>query len=244
MTRNAILNADELTHLNARFQEADPDAIITWAADRLMPALAATSSFQTQSVALLHMISRVRPGIPIIFLDTGYHFAETLTYRDQLVERLGLTLRVVRPVIEPAEVIRRYGDALYRHDPDLCCYIHKVKPMQQALRDLDGWIASIRRDQTPNRAQTQPLEQLPGGCIKISPLAAWTQRDLWAYIHRYDLPVHPLFNKGYQSVGCAPCTRPVSDGEDERAGRWAGTGKSECGLHTDALLKRRDENGT
>ncbi|MBI5958247.1 MAG: phosphoadenylyl-sulfate reductase [Chloroflexi bacterium] len=229
------LTAEEITELNVRFDGADPAAIITWAGERLMPALAATSSFQTQSVALLHLIGQVRPDLPVIFLDTGYHFPETLAYRDELVARLGLTLRIVRAEINQAEVIKQHGDALYRRDPDLCCYINKVEPMQRALRDLDAWLTGIRRDQTSTRAAAQVIELLPDGQAKINPLLAWTRQDLWSYIHHHDLPSHPLFSQGYISIGCAPCTAPVTDGGDERSGRWAGKNKTECGLHTNAL---------
>jgi phosphoadenosine phosphosulfate reductase len=229
------LNSEELTTLNARFEGADPAVIIAWAADYFVSAIAATSSFQTQSVALLHLIGQVRPDLPVIFLDTGYHFPETLAYRDQLVERFGLTLRVVRAdKTLPAE------QALYRRDPDLCCYVNKVEPMQRALRDLDAWITGIRRDQTAQRASAMPLEVVADGRIKVNPLVGWTRQDLWSYIHRYDLPSHPLFSQGYLSIGCAPCTIPVTGG-DERSGRWAGTDKTECGLHTMSSAPRRNE---
>jgi len=237
------VNTDEIAQLNQQFENTDPSAIIAWAAERFMPRLAATSSFQTQSVALLHLISVVRPDIPVIFLDTGYHFPETLAYRDQLVERFGLTLRVVSSAMNRTDFIRQYGDALYRRDPDLCCHINKVEPMQRALEDLDAWITGIRRDQTANRAAAQTIEQLPDGRIKVNPLLGWTRRDLWAYIKIHNLPEHPLFTKGYLSIGCAPCTSPVMTGQDERAGRWAGTTKCECGLHTDTLYKRGEEDG-
>jgi phosphoadenosine phosphosulfate reductase len=228
------LTAPQIAELNARFEGADPATILAWAAERFTPALAATSSFQTQSVALLHLIGQVRPAIPVIFLDTGYHFPETIAYCDQLVAQLGLTLRVVRPAEDAAQ--NRPG--LYRHDPDLCCYLNKVEPMQRALADLRAWISGIRRDQTPERATAQPVEALADGRVKINPLVAWTRRDLWTYISRHDLPAHPLFSQGYPSVGCAPCTRAVGAGEDERAGRWAGRDKTECGLHTDAIHRR------
>ena len=233
------LHSDDLAALNARFESADPLDILAWAADRYKPRLVATSSFQTQSVALLHLISRACPDVPVIFLDTGYHFPETLAYRDQLVQDFGLTLRITRSGMNRAEFVKQYGDALYRRDPDLCCYINKVEPMQRALADLDAWITGIRRDQTANRANAQPVELMPDGRVKVNPLVAWTRRDLWAYIDRHDLPSHPLFSQGYLSVGCAPCTVPVTDGDDERAGRWAGSGKTECGLHTDAITQTR-----
>jgi phosphoadenosine phosphosulfate reductase len=235
------MDINELDQLNTRFAEANPPAIIEWAAERFMPRLAATSSFQTQSVALLHLIGQVRPDLPVIFLDTGYHFPETLAYRDQLVEMFGLNLRVIRSTLSRAEVTRQHGDALYRRDPELCCYINKVEPMQRALQDLDAWITGIRRDQTANRAVAQPVEALPDGRVKINPLVGWTRRELWAYIDRYNLPAHPLLSQGYLSVGCAPCTAPVTEGQDERSGRWAGTGKTECGLHTESLLTPRNK---
>jgi phosphoadenosine phosphosulfate reductase len=238
------MNPEELAALNARFESGgvDPSAIIAWAAACFMPRLATTSSFQTQSVVLLHLVGQTRPDIPVIFLDTGYHFAETLAYRDRLVQQFNLTLRIVRPTLSRAESIRRYGDALYKQDPDLCCYLNKVEPMQRALHDRDAWISGIRRDQTLARAHAQPVEQLTNGRIKINPLVTWTHRDLWSYIHRHALPTHPLFSQGYLSVGCAPCTAPVTDTDDERAGRWAGSGKTECGLHTDALHNPPDSH--
>jgi phosphoadenosine phosphosulfate reductase len=235
------VDTNELNELNARFEGADPQVIITWAAERFMPRLAVTSSFQTQSVALLHLITQARPDIPVIFLDTGYHFPETLAYRDQLVARFGLTLRVARSAVSPADMVRQHGDALYRRDPEMCCYINKIEPMQRALRDLDAWLTGIRRDQTDNRAHAQFVELMPDGRMKINPLLAWTRQDLWSYINRHDLPAHPLFSQGYLSVGCAPCTAPVTDGGGERSGRWAGTDKTECGLHTDALHQDREE---
>jgi phosphoadenosine phosphosulfate reductase len=226
----------DINELNQRFEHAHPTEIMAWAADQFMPALAVTSSFQTQSVALLHLMSQVRTDIPVIFLDTGYHFPETITYRDQLIEQFGLTLRIIQSALTREDFERQYGNALYRRDPNLCCYINKVEPMQRALKDLSAWITGIRRDQTANRAAALPVEQMPDGRIKVNPLVNWTRQDLWSYIHQYDLPSHPLFSQGYLSVGCAPCTSAVTEGGDERSGRWAGTGKTECGLHTNALF--------
>lgn len=238
---SANVDNNELNQLNAEFDGADPQTIIMWAAERFMPRLAVTSSFQTQSVALLHLIGQTRPDIPVIFLDTGYHFPETLAYRDQLVGQFELTLRVIRPAVTPADLVKPHADALYRRDPEMCCYINKVEPMQRALRDLDAWLTGIRREQTENRAHAQPVELLPDGRVKVNPLVAWTRQDLWMYINRHDLPSHPLFSQGYLSIGCAPCTAPVTDGDGERSGRWAGTDKTECGLHTEKLNGDRED---
>lgn len=228
------LTPDAVARLNAEFEAlppADlPARMLAWAATEFAPRVALTSSFQTQSVALLHILGQSGLPIPVIFLDTGYHFPETLAYRDQLAAAFGLTLRIVRPEPDghtPGAV------PLYRSDPDACCYRNKVLPMQRALADLDAWLSGIRRDQTPQRASAQPVEALPDGRLKLHPLLTWTRADLWRYIHQHDLPAHPLFSQGYLSVGCAPCTSPVSASDgDERAGRWAGSGKTECGLHT------------
>lgn len=222
----------ELHRLNEELEGRSPAEIIAWAVETFWPKIAMSSSFQTQSLPLLHMVARVAPQIPVIFLDTGYHFPETLAFRDRLVRDWGLNLRIVRADISRETFIRRYGDDLYRHNPDLCCYINKVEPMARVMEGLDAWISGIRRDQSPARAKTKVLELASGGVVRVHPMAAWTRQDVWKYVHAHNLPDHPLLAQGYLSIGCAPCTRPVQAGEDERAGRWAGREKVECGLHT------------
>jgi phosphoadenosine phosphosulfate reductase len=222
----------DLGELNRSFEGAHPEEILAWAVETFGADIAASSSFQTQGVPLLHMISRVKPDLPILFLDTGYHFPETLAFRDQLVREWGLSLRVVRAVLSRDELVGQYGHDLYRRDPDLCCHVNKVEPMQRALAGLRAWISGIRRDQSPARANIQILEQTRQGVIRVHPMATWARQDIWRYIHQHNLPEHPLLAQGYLSVGCAPCTRPVHIGEDERAGRWVGQERTECGLHT------------
>lgn len=221
-----------LIDINTRLETAPPEEILSWAWDTLAPNVAATSSFQTQSLPLLHLIACTIPDLPIYFLDTGFHFPETLAFRDQLVERLGLRVLTLQPLIGHAGFKRRYGE-LHRTDPDLCCHLNKVEPWQQVKAGLAGWISGIRREQTENRRNTPVVTRERNGQIKVCPLATWTEADIWRYIHRHDLPVHPLLSRGYMSIGCAPCTRPVTDGEPARAGRWAGTAKTECGLHVE-----------
>lgn len=223
----------DIAHLNERLEPLSTEEILEWAWETFAPHVAASSSFQTQSVPLLHIVSRVCPAMPVLFIDTGFHFLETLAFRDELQARYGLNIVVVHPAIEKSQLLERYGEGLYRHDPDLCCHIHKVEPMQRALSGLRVWISGVRRDQTAHRKSLKVLETQPTGSLKIHPMLKWTKNDLWEYINQYRLPSHPLFSADYLSVGCAPCTRPVSPGEDERAGRWAGTEKTECGLHTD-----------
>ncbi|MBN1965647.1 MAG: phosphoadenylyl-sulfate reductase [Anaerolineae bacterium] len=225
--------ANDLDALNAGFADAPPEAILRWTWETFGERAAASSSFQTQSVPLLHLIGQVCPGLPVIFLDTGFHFAETLAFRDDLIARFGLNVVVVRRQPGQTGALHLSGDPLYRTDPDLCCYINKVEPMQRALKAYDAWLSGVRHDQTENRAGKRIFERRADGLLQIHPVLAWTKRDMWTYINRHDLPAHPLLAQGYLSIGCAPCTRPVTDGQDERAGRWVGTDKTECGLHLD-----------
>ena len=220
----------------------EPEAaeeMLHWACRTFAPRIVASSSFQTQSVPLLHMISRVCPEMPVIFLDTGFHFPETLAFRDELVERFRLKLVVVRPELSREEFLRSYGEDVYRRDPDLCCYVNKVEPMQRALDGMVAWVAGVRRDQTENRHSLRGLEPQISGVIKVHPLLHWTHAHVEAYCGRYALPAHPLEAQGYPSVGCDPCTEPVTGSVDERAGRWAGMAKEECGLHLDPTPSSR-----
>ena len=240
-TRLARPTAAELDRLNEEFELAPPEEILEWAWHTLGPEIAASSSFQTQSVPLLHLISRVCPGMRVLFLDTGFHFPETLSFRDDLVGRFGLNLEVLRPSMDRRELFARHGDTPYRTDPDLCCYVNKVEPMQRALQGMRGWVSGVRRDQTKDRNRLAPLQEAGDGIIRVHPMLTWTSRDVQTYMDRHRLPVHPLLALGYPSVGCVPCTRPVGEGGAERSGRWHGTTKNECGLHTD-LLKRGGES--
>ncbi len=223
------LDVDEL---NAEFGEAAPEAILRWSWENLQPDLALSSSFQTQSVPLLHLVSRACPAMPVLFLDTGFHFAETLRFRDELTALLGLNVRNLKPHVEKSELFRRYGEGLYRRDPDLCCHINKVQPLEREVQGLRALISGVRHDQTRQRAAMKTFEWRADGILKIHPILRWTKRDVWTYLHEHKLPEHPLLREGYLSIGCAPCTRPVTAGEDERSGRWAHTQKTECGIHT------------
>ena len=171
--------------------------------------------------------------MPVIFLDTGFHFPETLTFRDELQACFGLNLLIVRPLTEKSHLIAQYGEGLYRRNPDLCCYINKVEPMRRALAGFEAWVSGVRHDHTPNRQRFPLLQTQSNDPLKIYPMLNWSRPQIFAYIDRHQLPVHPLAAKGYQSIGCAPCTRPVHFDDSERAGRWAGQEKLECGLHLD-----------
>lgn len=230
----------DLQSANGELERASPKEILLWAWESLGPHVAATSSFQTQSLPLLHLIAKTVPQLPIFFLDTGFHFPETLVFRAELIKKLGVNVQILKPEMGHERFRTRYGE-LYRHDPDLCCYINKVEPLQRAMKGLRGWISGVRRDQTVERKNMPIVALQPDGLHKISPMANWTRIDIWQYIHDHQLPHHPLLPLGYLSIGCAPCTRPVSDGEDERSGRWPGREKTECGIHTPMDVEGRQK---
>jgi phosphoadenylyl-sulfate reductase (thioredoxin) len=188
------------------------------------------SSLGADSAVLLHMVSRIRPDLPIYFLDTGKHFRQTLTYRDQLIRDLGLTNFIsVAPNEAEVEAEDPTGE-LHRSEPDACCALRKVRPLAGAVGHFGAQITGRKRYQTPQRAEMPIYERLDG-MVKINPLAYWTAKDVTRYIQRYDLPPHPMFALGYPSIGCQPCTTRVAEGEDPRAGRWRNQGKTECGIH-------------
>jgi phosphoadenosine phosphosulfate reductase len=192
---------------------------------------ALVSSFGAESAVLLHMVAKIDRAAPVIFLDTGKLFAETLRYRDILARKLGLTdLRVARP--DPGRIAKvdPRGD-LWQSDPDGCCWQRKVEPLDAALEGFDAWITGRKRFQGATRAELEPVSRGPDQRTTINPLVDWRPGDIAAYFIRNELPPHPLTARGYSSIGCAPCTRPVRPGEDSRAGRWAGRAKTECGIH-------------
>ena len=228
-----MLSVEEIARLSNEFETRSPQEILAWAIERFWPQIAMSSSFQTQSMPLLHMATSIRHDLLIFFLDTGYHFWDTLIFREQIASAWKLNVLDLYRDSRWDHFARQLTRSLPLDDPDLCCYLNKVQPMQKALRDLQAWITGIRRDQTANRAHAKILELQPDGLLKVNPLLNWTKSDVENYVREHNLPVHPLLAKGYRSIGCAPCTVAVGLNEDERAGRWAGRGKSECGLHTE-----------
>ena len=207
---------------------SDPRALI----DAQLSAAGApcvTSSFQAECVVLLHLIRQSRPDIPVLFLDTAHHFAETYAYRDEIASRWGLNL-VNLHAEEPSP-------GLWQESTHACCARHKVGPLFGALARYDTWFTGLRRDQSPSRAALGEVEPftLPGGVVlrKVSPLASWTTRDVWTYAKAHDIPLLPLYARGYTSIGCEPCTSLPLDASNERSGRWAGQ-KLECGIHIQA----------
>ena len=228
---------EEIENLSASFEEKSPQEIVAWAIAAFPSDIALSSSFQTDSVPLLHIVIQLKPDIPIFFLETGFHFWETLLFREQLQHLWQLNTADLRREERWRTFLHRFGRDLPSQFPDLCCFIHKVQPMQRALKGFRAWITGIRRDQTSIRAHAKILELQPDNLLKINPLLNWTKQDVWEYLYQHNLPQHPLTGQGYTSIGCAPCTQPITMGEDERAGRWAGQGKTECGLHTEMFKK-------
>ncbi|MFF8957537.1 phosphoadenylyl-sulfate reductase [Streptomyces sp. NPDC014894] len=204
--------------------------VLTWAVETFGSRFCVTSSMEDAVVA--HLASRVRPGVDVVFLDTGYHFPETIGTRDAVEAVMDVRLITLTPRRSVAEQDAEYGPRLHDRDPDLCCALRKVRPLEDGLTGYDAWATGLRRDESPTRAGTPVVgwdERRQK--VKVSPIARWTQDDVDAYVAEHGVLTNPLLMDGYASVGCAPCTRRVLDGEDARAGRWAGRGKTECGLH-------------
>ena len=196
-----------------------------------------TSSFQVECVALVHMLIQQRSGIPVLFLETGYHFPETLAYRDRIAADWNLNLVNLSAKQSVADQEAQFG-ILNQTAPDQCCNLRKVGPLFEGLKDFDVWFTALRREQSPTRANLQAVEpfKLPSGKTlrKISPLADWTNRDVWAYLSLHKIPALPLYDQGYTSIGCQPCTALPLNPEDLRSGRWQGKDKLECGIHIQA----------
>jgi phosphoadenosine phosphosulfate reductase len=205
---------------------------LLWAYDRFGDKLCLTCSWQKQSSVLVHMVSELGIDIPVIELDTALFFRETYETRERLVERYGLEL--IRPeVISVAEQHKQEGPNLWETNPDRCCHVRKVEPLERALKEYDAWISGIRREQSLTRKDAQRVEFSERYDVwKIQPLVDWDAKRLQAYIYVNEIPYNPLHDAGYPSIGCIPCTRPIVVGEDERAGRWTGADKIECGIHT------------
>ena len=196
-------------------------------------AACVTSSFQADCMVLVHLITRQRPDIPVLFLDTGYHFAETYAYRDRMTAELGLNLVNLVPRLSVAEQEGQFG-ILYQSAPDRCCGMRKVEPLFAGLEPYDVWFTALRRDQSPTRANLKVVDDfaLPGGkhLSKVSPLADWTAKDVWTYLKDHGIPLLSLYEQGFTSIGCEPCTSLPADPDNPRSGRWAGR-KLECGIH-------------
>ncbi|MFF4269626.1 phosphoadenylyl-sulfate reductase [Streptomyces sp. NPDC001536] len=211
-------------------EDASALEILQWAVDTFGARFCVTSSMEDAVVS--HLASRVRKGVDVVFLDTGYHFEETIGTRDAVEAVMDVNVITLSPTRTVAEQDAEFGPKLHDRDPDLCCKMRKVEPLERGLKDYLAWATGLRRDESPTRANTPVVGwDEKRQKVKISPIARWTQDDVDAYVAEHGVLTNPLLMDGYASVGCAPCTRRVLEGEDARAGRWAGRGKTECGLH-------------
>jgi phosphoadenosine phosphosulfate reductase len=238
-----ILPADELIARNIAFEDAHPREIVRWALEEAgWERVAIASAFQAEGTVVMHLATQIRPDIPILFLETGFQFAETLAFKEQLTEALALNVVDLVGERTVAQQETAEGPRLYETNPERCCEMNKVRPMFEALRGLDAWMTAFRRDSSPTRAAAPFVEQYelePARTIvKINPVAAWTRDDTWRYLRDHDLPHNPLYDLGYTSIGCAPCTRMRFPGEPERAGRWGGMAKWECGIHANEAARQ------
>ena len=234
--RVVIPSPEELKAISDSLEQSSPEEILRWAVETYYPKLTMATAFGAEGCVLLAMLAGIEPNgrnVRVFNLETGYQFPETLALREQFREQYGIEVEYVRARESVEAMEARLGGPIYGTDPDECCRIRKVEPLKDALRGYDAWFSAIRRDQTPDRAQSGIVEwDKKFNMVKISPLANWTKAEVWAYIQINEVPYNPLHDKGYPSIGCWPCTRAVTQNEDERAGRWSNFAKLECGLHS------------
>lgn len=215
---------DELLELNAEFEHAPASKIIAWAVDAFGPHLCLTASM-TDAV-LIDLAVKADPAIEVVFIDTGYHFPETLDTVEMVRRRYGLNMKIM--------TAPENTDLLWKTDPDNCCSALKVQQLERALAGKAAWMSGLRRNEADTRSSALIVGRDLRGLVKINPIAAWTDLDVEAYIAEHDVPYNPLLDQGYPSIGCMPCTSPVAPGDDPRAGRWAGRSKTECGIHANS----------
>jgi phosphoadenosine phosphosulfate reductase len=231
--------SDQINQFAAEFEGKTPREILQWTADNFLPRLAISTAFGPEGLVILDIAPRkVTPRIPVFTIDTGFLFKETRELIQKIEQEYGITIERLHPELTPEEQAEKHGPDLFRREPDKCCHIRKTLPLQKKLPQLDAMVTGLRRSQGKTRAGAKvfQLQETPTGhrYVKINPLAAWSKEEVWWYIVSHQLHYNPLHDQGYPSIGCTPdcCTSPVKAGEDERAGRWAGTQKKECGLHT------------
>lgn len=213
-------------------ESAPPEDVIRWAVETYFPKLTMATAFGPEGCLIISMLARIEPRVYVFNLDTGYQFPETLETGKRIAEKCGITIDYLRPDLTVEEFEAVHGGAIYRTDSNQCCYERKIQVLHRVARQYDAWMSGIRRDQSPHRARAPIVGwDQKFGLVKISPLANWTKHDVWKRVARDKVPYNPLHDQGYPSVGCWPCTRAVAEGEDERAGRWSGSEKTECGLH-------------
>lgn len=227
----------DLKKLNEKFRSSEPEEILDWTIKAFPYQAAMTSSFQASGIVLIHMIRKLAFDFPVFFIDTGFHFPETIEFKNRITREWKLNVHTIMPMISKRKLEQKYGPSLYKKDPDLCCLLNKVTPLVNLKKEIGvrTWISAIRKDQAETRKKLKPFMRDGERNLRVHPLIHWTRRRVWAYILDHGLPYNPLYDQGYASIGCfPPCCTSKNDLEDgERAGRWSGTNKLECGLHTD-----------
>jgi len=223
---------DEVLALAEKFENAQPQTVLRWAIDEFGSEVALATGFGTEGCVLVDMIAKIDATARIFYLDTDLLFPQTYELCNQLAARYGVSFERRTSQRSLEQQALRHGEKLWERDPDLCCRLRKVEPLREMLTGLQAWVTAIRREQSVTRANTKVVERdAKFGLIKINPLAGWSKRDVWRYILEHNVPYNPLYDQGYSSIGCTPCTTPVQINEDQRAGRWRGFQKTECGLH-------------
>jgi phosphoadenosine phosphosulfate reductase len=230
--------AAEIQRLNEEFKDRSTEEILRWAWDRFGTRAAIGTSFQGAGLVMMHLAVQNRLAFPVFTLDTGLLFPETIELKSRLEAFLGIRIEGVVPDLTVAEQANIHGPELWRREPDLCCTVRKVLPLRDKLDHVDCWITGLRRDQSAARGQVGTIELYAldedhrRDIVKLNPMAAWSRDAVWGYIRDHGIPYNPLHDRGYRSIGCWPCTRKTANGESERAGRWTGFNKVECGIHT------------
>lgn len=231
MSDEKIWTIEELKKVSDSLEDKTPQDILRWVVENFnREDFALACSFGEP--VLLDMLVKIKPDARIFYIDTGLHFKETIELKDRIEAKYGITIERLTPEQTLEEMAGDYGPELWERNPDLCCNIRKVQPLREILSTLKAWITGIRRDQSPTRRDAPVVGfDIKHGLVKVNPLVNWTAKDVWMYMQENDVPYNKLLDQAYTSIGCEPCTRPIRPGEDERAGRWAGHNKTECGLH-------------
>ena len=229
------IKQDDFTYLNKEFKGAGPSEILHWSIENLIPDLAIMTSFQISGMVILDIIRKKTDKVPVYFIDTGYHFKETLEFRDRIINEFDLQIKTVKPVITRNVFEKKHGIELFNSNPDFCCSVNKIEPQERAMREsgFHHWISGIRKDQSSLRSNHEVFMHDGNGFIRVHPLLNWKWSNVWSYLDKNKVPFHPLYDFGYSSIGCSPknCTSPAGSAKDERSGRWKNMSKTECGLH-------------
>ncbi len=244
MQNEEKIAADKIAEVQLTAESWSPQRVLAWAFETFGNEVAISSAFGTGGMVLIDLASRLRKDFRVFTLDTEFLFPETYSLMDKIEQRYQIKIERVFSLLSPDEQDRVHGTALWARDPDRCCSLRKVEPLRRKLSELGAWITSIRRDQTSSRQSARKIEwDAKFGLVKVNPIADWTAKQVWHHLIEHDVPYNSLHDRNYPSIGCTHCTRAVQPGEDERAGRWSGTGKTECGLHAIEPLTSLPEAG-